>query len=167
MIIKYTNFSDGIHSFQLSDLVSNLGLEELFVGDVIVDCKMDKSIHQIVLDCDLSVNAKLVCDRCAIDIETNLTSHFQISYLFSRDTVKSDEYNVKYLSADQEKIDLKDDIYEYAELSIPLKSLCNEECKGLCPQCGINLNENKCNCKFEPSHDVWEPLKKLKGKFNN
>ena len=167
MIIKYTNFSDGIHSFRLSEPVKNLGLEELFFGNVEVDCKMDKSLHQIVLDCDLLVHSKLVCDRCAVEFETNLTSHFQISYLFSRETVKSDEYNVKYLSPDQEKINLKDDIYEYAELSIPLKRLCKDDCQGLCPHCGKNLNEEKCNCKYETTHDIWEPLKKLKDKFNN
>jgi uncharacterized protein len=167
MIIKYTTFSDGIHNFQLSAPVRNLGLEELFFGNVEVDCKMDKSSHQIVLDCDLLVHYRMVCDRCAAEFETNLTNHFQISYLFSREIVKSDEYNVKYLSPDQEKINLKSDIYEYAELSIPLKRLCKDDCKGLCPHCGKNLNEEKCDCKDETTHDVWEPLKKLKGNFNN
>ncbi|MCX6168019.1 MAG: hypothetical protein NTX65_01665 [Ignavibacteriales bacterium] len=56
MIIKYTTFSDGIHNFQLSAPVKKLGLEELFFGNVEVDCKMDKSHHQIVLDCDLLVH---------------------------------------------------------------------------------------------------------------
>ena len=167
MIIKYTNFSDGIHNFQLSEPVKNLGLEELFFGNVDVNCRMDKSAHQIVLDCGLTVYAKLICDRCASEFETNLTSHFQISYLFSREKVESDNYNVKYLSPDQEKINLRDDIYEYAELSLPLKNLCKEDCLGLCSHCGINLNESKCNCKDEIINDVWEPLQKLKGKFNN
>lgn len=167
MIIKYTNFSDGIHSFQLSEPVKNLGLEELFFGNVDVNCRMDKSPHQIVLDCDITVHSKPICDRCASGFESNLTSHFQISYLFSREKVESDDYNVKYLSPDQEKINIRDDVFEYAELSIPLKKLCKEDCQGLCSHCGINLNEAKCNCKNEIINDVWEPLQKLKGKFNN
>ncbi len=167
MIIKYTNFSDGIHNFQLSEPVKNLGLEELFFGNVEVDCRMDKSPHQIVLDCQLNVHSKLNCDRCASEFETNLTNHFKISYLFTKNKVESDEYDVKYILPDQEKINIKDDVYEYAELSIPLKKLCMEDCKGLCSHCGINLNTAKCNCKTEIINDVWEPLKKLKGKFNN
>ena len=167
MIIKYTNFSDGIHNFQLSEPVKNLGLEELFFGNVEVDCRMDKSLHQIVLDCDLTVHSKFECDRCASEYETNLTSHFQISYLFSREKLESDEFNVKYLSPDQEKINIRDDVFEYAELSIPLKKLCRDDCKGLCSHCGVNLNEMKCDCKDEIVNDVWEPLNKLKGKFNN
>lgn len=167
MIIKYTNFSDGIHNFQLTEPVKKLGMEELFFGNVDVDCKMDKSPHQIVLDCDLTVRSKMICDRCTSEFETNLTSHFQISYLFSHEKIESDDFNVKYLSTEQEKIDLREDVREYAELSIPLKRLCREDCKGLCLHCGINLNEKICDCKNEIINDVWEPLKKLKGNFNN
>lgn len=192
MIIKYTNFLDGIHEFQFSEPVKNLRfpesarslrssagilrkspsdlrespsdlplLEAEFFGDVDVKCKMDKSAHQIVLDCDILVHSKMICDRCAIEYETNLTNHFQISYLFSQGIIDSDEYNVKYISPEEDKINIKNDVYEYVELSIPLKKLCKEDCKGLCPHCGKNLNEEKCNCKDEITHDVWEPLKKL------
>ncbi|MEW6702902.1 MAG: DUF177 domain-containing protein, partial [Bacteroidota bacterium] len=176
-----TNFSDGIHEFQFSEPVKNLrilgsvkrlhrshsGHSDLplpvteFFGDVDVKCKMDKSSHQIVLDCDILVHSKMICDRCATEYETNLTNHFQISYLFSREAIDSDEYNVKYISPEEDKINIKDDVYEYAELSIPLKKLCKENCKGLCPHCGKNLNEEKCNCKNETTRDVWQPLKNL------
>ena len=43
-----------------------------------------------------------------------------------------------------------------------MKRLCKDDCKGLCPHCGKNLNEEECNCKIETTHDVWEPLKQLK-----
>ncbi|MEK6552600.1 MAG: DUF177 domain-containing protein [Bacteroidota bacterium] len=161
MIIKYTNFSDGIHSFHLSESVKNLGLEELFFGNADVECRMDKSPHQIVLDCDLTVHSKMICDRCAKDLETKLTNHFQISYLFSRDLHETDEYNLKYLSPEDDKINIRNDVYEYAELALPMKRLCKDDCKGLCPHCGKKLNEEECNCKIESAHDVWEPLKQL------
>jgi len=167
MIIKYTNFSDGIHSFQLSEPVKNFGLEELFFGNVVLDCKMDKATHQIVLDCDLILKSKMICDRCAKEFENSLRTHFQITYLFSKEVNESDDFNVKFLSPEQDKINLTNDVYEYAELSIPLKKLCREDCKGLCPHCGKNLNEEQCDCKSEIVPDVWEPLKKLKDKFNN
>ncbi len=167
MIIKYTNFSDGIHGFQLSEPVKNFGLEELFFGNVILNCKLDKSPHQIVLDCELVLESDMVCDRCTKEFVADLTSYFQITYLFSRELQESDDFNVKYLTPEQDKINLNNDVYEYAELSIPLKKLCTEDCKGLCPHCGINLNEEQCNCKNEIVPDVWEPLKKLKDKFNN
>jgi uncharacterized protein len=162
MIIKYTNFSDGIHNFTLSDSVANLGLENLFFGDVIVDCKMDKSPHQIVLTCETKAKTRFICDRCSEQYEAELKSGFVISFLFTKSESMEENFNVRYLSPEQDKIDIKEDVFEYAELSIPMKRLCSEDCKGLCPKCGINLNEKKCNCKFEIENDIWAPLKKLK-----
>lgn len=167
MIIKYTNFSNGVHSFKLSESVKKLNLEEMFFGDVDLDVKMDKSSHQIVLDCDLIVKCRFDCDRCGIETEKELNNHFQISYLFSKEKVETDEYNLKFLSPEEDKIDLHEDVFEYANLSVPLKKLCSEDCKGLCPRCGKDLNKSKCNCKTEPMNDVWAPLQALKGKFNN
>ncbi len=166
MIIKYTNFSDGIHDFRLTESAKNLELEDRFFGNVLVDCKMDKSPHQIVLSCNLILQANLVCDRCGKEFEKNLTNHFQISYLFGRDSAKNDDFNLKFLSKDQDKMNIRDDVFEYAELALPMKILCSDECKGICPICGKNLNEETCNCKTEIDNGIWEPLKKLKDKLN-
>ncbi len=162
MIIKYTNFSDGIHQIIFDEPVEKVGLEELFFGNVQVDCRMDKSQHQIVLNCEAVVNSKMVCDRCNSEFNTKLYANFQLSYIFSKNPVVSEDYNVKYISADQDKIDISKDVYEYTELSIPMKKLCSDECKGLCSVCGINMNQGKCDCHLEKTNDIWEPLKKLK-----
>jgi uncharacterized protein len=47
-------------------------------------------------------------------------------------------------------------------LSLPLKPLCSEACKGLCPVCGINLNTSSCECKKDVTDPRWEKLKSLK-----
>ena len=162
MIIKYTNFSDGVHQFRLSEKVEKLGLENLFFGSVSVDCKMDKSPHQIVISCEISAKTKLVCDRCNQEYETELKNNFLLSFLFSKSDVESEDFNFRYLSPEHDKIDLSKDVYEYAELSLPMKNLCKEDCKGLCSRCGTNLNFEQCNCKTVIENDIWAPLKKLK-----
>ncbi|MEW6652037.1 MAG: DUF177 domain-containing protein [Bacteroidota bacterium] len=167
MIIKYTNFSDGLHEFNLSEPSKKLGLEDLFFGDVFIFCKMDKSPHQIVLDCSLSANAKYDCDRCAKESIKEVSTHFLLSFMFTKEKHKSDDFNFKMLSPEEDKIDLSADVYEYAELSLPMKKLCEEDCKGLCSKCGINLNEKSCNCVLTIENDIWAPLKSLKDKFNN
>lgn len=154
MIVKYTNFSDGIHQFALTESAKKLELAAPFFGNVEINCKMDKSPHQIVLDCDLLLHSKLICDRCAQEFESDLTNHFQISYLFSKESQKVDDFNFKFLSPDQNKIDITEDVFEYADLSIPMKKLCCDDCKGLCPTCGTNLNVKKCSCKKEIIQDV-------------
>jgi uncharacterized protein len=167
MIIKYTNFSNGVHEFRLSETVKRLGLDEMFLGDADLDVKMDKSSHQIVLDCDLTVKIKFECDRCDNKTEQELKNHFQISYIFASEKIESDDFNLKILSPEEDKIDLREDVFEYAELSVPLKKLCNEDCKGLCSSCGKDLNTGPCSCEKMKDTDIWKPLQNLKEKFNN
>jgi uncharacterized protein len=47
-----------------------------------------------------------------------------------------------------------------------MKKLCSEDCKGLCPSCGKNLNDGPCNCAEEIIDPRWELLQKLKTKNN-
>jgi uncharacterized protein len=52
-------------------------------------------------------------------------------------------------------------------LAVPLKVICNENCKGLCPHCGANQNAERCSCA-EPVEDPrWTPLKDLRSKLGN
>ncbi len=167
MIIKYTNFSDGLHEFKLFESSKKLGLEDFFFGDVEVDFKMDKSPHQIILNCNLKAQTKYDCDRCAAETIKEVNNHFLLSFMFTKDKQESDDFNFKMLSPEEDKIDISSDIYEYAELALPMKKLCDEECKGLCPKCGVNLNEKPCDCDLTLKNDIWAPLQSLKNKFNN
>ena len=69
--------------------------------------------------------------------------------------------------AGDEIIDLTEGIREEIILGLPLKNLCSEDCKGLCPVCGMNLNEGTCTCdrsKVDPRWSVLERLKKREEK---
>jgi len=167
MIIKYTNFSDGLHQFNLTAKAEKLGLEDLFIDEVIVECKMDKSPHQIVLNCSLFAKVKYECDRCSKETERAVSNQFMLSYLFSKEKQVSDDFNLKIITPDEDKIDLSGDVFEYAELALPMKKLCYDDCKGMCSKCGKNLNEVSCNCDLTIENDIWAPLKSLKDKFNN
>lgn len=165
MIIKYTNFSDGIHQIKFTEPAEKLGFNDQFFGLVNVDCRMDKSVHQIVLDCCISIDSQMICDRCTAEFSADINSHYTMTYILSKEHEISDEPNFRFLSVEADKIDIRKDVFEYIQLAIPMKKLCKDDCKGLCPRCGSNLNEKKCGCKTDISNDVWEPLRKLK--FNN
>ncbi|MFH1368189.1 MAG: DUF177 domain-containing protein [Elusimicrobiota bacterium] len=67
-------------------------------------------------------------------------------------------------SSNLEEINLEDEIRQIMILNTPLKPLCVEECKGLCPQCGKNLNNansDACCCSTEQTDPRWDTLKKL------
>jgi len=46
-------------------------------------------------------------------------------------------------------------------LSIPMKLLCREDCQGICPGCGANLNQEACRCGEKPGDPRWEKLREL------
>ncbi len=69
----------------------------------------------------------------------------------------------------EEEVDLTPEIREDILLAMPARFKCSEECKGLCPGCGVNLNTEKCRCgtkrkkgKQPPENDAWSALDGLK-----
>ncbi len=168
MKIKFTNYKNGLHQFDFKSDAGELGVEDKFIGNVLLNCEMDKSSTQIVLNCNLQITAKHICDRCTAEFEEKIETNFKNIYFIAhkKNSDEVDESGVYYLSPDDDKIDLSGDTVENAILKIPMKILCKEDCKGLCSICGINQNENKCNCEIDTSNPVWDKLLELKGKLN-
>ncbi len=73
---------------------------------------------------------------------------------------KPEEPDVFFID-EAHRLDLEDPMREYALLSIPMLPLCREDCKGLCPQCGANLNDGPCDCDTEQVDDRLAALKHL------
>ena len=165
MIIKITSYPVGIHALNFEKSVKELELGSQFVDKLILTCELNKSHHQIVIDCNLIISAQLNCDRCNDNFKKEFNSKFTLLYLFDKSKVVDEDTNVKYLPSTADKIDLSEDVFDYANLALPMKKLCSEDCKGLCLRCGVNLNHDKCSCNDENIDPVWEPILKLKDKL--
>ncbi len=109
----------------------------------------------IELDANAHARLQMVCDRCAEDFQTDLD--FDISESFKEienipDENEPDEESqnpdITYFSGDS--ISLEECVYTGLVLSLPGKRLCKEDCKGLCPNCGANLNIAECTCDTRP-----------------
>jgi len=61
---------------------------------------------------------------------------------------------------------LEDALREQVLLSVPLRVLCREDCKGLCPTCGKNLNLERCSCANEVPDVRWTALKEIRSKLD-
>lgn len=166
MKIKISNLSEGIHPFSFNELVGEVGLEIPFFGMVAVNGELNKLHNQIILDANISVNANFECDRCNASYNTTIKSSYRMVYLFGKEDYDEDELNVTYLSIDADKIIIDKDVRDYSLLSIPMKKLCYEDCKGLCYKCGKNLNEGECTCSTDETDIRWQPLIDLKKKLN-
>ncbi len=92
-----------------------------------------------------SLRFDAVCDRCAREFSRDMTvpvEHILVSEL-------NEEDNDEFILAEGMQLDVEQLVLEDILLSLPMKTLCKEECKGMCSQCGKNLNDGPCDCKKE------------------
>lgn len=97
----------------------------------------------VTLNADVSLEFEAPCDRCAEDISRVLEYQFTHNLITSLNNGENDDF----ILVSDLRLDLDELITEDINLSLPSKFLCSEDCKGLCPQCGQNLNKSQCNCK--------------------
>jgi DUF177 domain-containing protein len=168
MYIKIANLSDGVYDYELNEPLSEFELGEPFIGNIKIAVRLSKIQNQIVLNASFSIDASLTCDRCAKDFKRVLNNSYQMVYILGKQLQDGEnDFNISYLPADADKIFIDSDVRDYALLSIPMKKLCREDCKGLCPKCGKDLNEGKCTCTEEEIDERWAPLLELKKKLNS
>ena len=149
MFFKYTNLDEGLHQIQLKKPVEELEMYPPFVGEIVVDCNIDKSVRQIVLNCEAECEAEFICDRCNDTYSEILIVDFTLIKVFNEANAGTEDSNVEYLPPDVSTIDITKDLREFMLLSVPMKKLCSDDCKGLCINCGANLNREKCSCTVE------------------
>ncbi len=162
MFIKHTNYEVGVHEIILSESAKSIDMLEPFYGDVVVECTLEKTSSQILLSCKTTAKARLTCDRCNEEYDTEIKNKFNALYFFDKSKVTEEDDDVFYISRDNDKLDISKIVRDYSYLAIPMKKLCREDCKGLCPHCGANLNYEKCTCETETDNPIWNKLKQLK-----
>ena len=158
MIIKISNLSDGSYNYKFEGKVAEIGLSEPYTGKYKTNIELSKFQDQIILNSETKIKAGMVCDRCSEKYDQVIKSEYKMVYLLRGTEEENESTDIVYLNSDADKINIKDDIRDYALLALPMKKLCTEDCKGLCYRCGKNLNEGACEC----NENKWKPLLKLK-----
>ncbi len=105
------------------------------------------------------------CDRCLATAQYPLDNAFDLFYRpppnLDADEVKIDEGEAEIGFYEGLGLELADVIKEQILLALPLKRICREDCKGICPICGVNRNEVACDCHVKPADDRWGALRNL------
>lgn len=79
----------------------------------------------------------------------------------SEEGEEENEDNLFFLQYNERSIDITNFVRDAVILSIPLKPVCDAQCKGLCPVCGENKNERDCGCVEKQTDPRWQSLSKL------
>ena len=106
---------------------------------------------------DVTVVFTTACARCAEPVSGEVSFSFEKD--IATDDVSAD--NDDYIFLDDKKLDLVEPALEQMMIEMPSKTLCREDCAGLCVKCGKNLNFGKCSCKEETGDPRLAILKTL------
>ena len=106
---------------------------------------------KVQIQCEGSVTLSIPCDRCLEPVEINID--FNVDDVIEFNKTESDEEQEEKDYIDGYNLDVDRLIFGELLVSIPGKILCREDCKGLCPVCGTNLNVAECGC----DRDVLDP----------
>ncbi|MEE8419657.1 MAG: DUF177 domain-containing protein [Dehalococcoidales bacterium] len=122
--------------------------------------------RSILVKGEINAASEINCGRCLSPFKEEVTLHIEEEYFPSSDIINGtllpepDEPGV--FTIDENGImDLTEAIRQYTVLVSPMKPLCSEDCAGLCPVCGTNLNQASCGCTRQPADGPWAKLSEL------
>ena len=105
------------------------------------------------------------CRRCLTPVAADVA--VKVTALFSHEAGAADDPETYEVAPDATAVDLTPAVREELFLSIPRYLECREDCRGLCPRCGKDLNAGPCGCAPDAVDPRWQALAALKDKFRD
>jgi len=138
------------------DLLQDMGAA--FLEPVKVDLVVRNTGRLFVAHGELHTCMSLLCSRCLEYLVYPIAGTLDFTIMEAGEQGTSEDV----LILDQDEVDLQPLIEEIMVTEIPLIPLCNSDCSGLCPICGINRNTASCDCARDSIDPRWEKLKNLR-----
>ncbi len=130
-----------------------------------------RALEDIRLVGDFSTQLELRCARCLEPLVRHVAGDFDLIYRplgadagIEERSIRGAEAEIGYYQG--EGLLLEDVLREQVLLAVPLKAVCSESCKGLCPRCGKNLNLEACTCQPVPDQR-WNALDQIREKLKH
>ena len=107
---------------------------------------------------EISAEVERICSRCLEPFTEKINKTTELVFLKEEDAVENDEDHYIYQN---DKIELLEIVLSEVASELTMKPLCDTDCKGLCPVCGQNRNNNSCECQKDEYDPRMLILKKL------
>jgi len=138
-------------------------------GNIEGDITVVREYKNIRVTGRITAPLALCCSRCLTGytsfVDTSFTLFFRKETavaISAEDELELGEMDLMSSTYSGDDIDLTHEIEEQVAMEIPSKPLCSEACKGLCHECGIDLNSSSCSCSKEPVRLAFNALKDFK-----
>ena len=144
-------------TFQPSEAAEGVAADEAYTiaapVHLVMDIHKDGDAYRV--SGRVTTRLRLECGRCLDAFEIPVDSPFELRYVpepaashaagAADQEMSEDDLTTAYYR--EEKIDLGELMHEQFVLALPMKPLCSDDCRGLCPHCGTNLTKGACDCK--------------------
>jgi DUF177 domain-containing protein len=132
------------------------GAEFRQVGDLKLDAVAELIGAEIHVRGHVGTVVEHACDRCLAAVAFPVERELDLFYRPMKEIAREEEIEIGEDESEvafypDEGIELADVVSEQVILSMPMKVVCQPDCKGLCPVCGANLNSETCNCSQQAS----------------
>jgi len=140
-----------------------------FTSPITYDVTAAREFDHLRVAGSVHTSVSLCCSRCLATFESEIKSDFTI--FFRRGTVEEaaseeetelSEQDLISATYSGDEIDLTHEIEEQVAMEVPLQPLCGRNCKGLCPECGTDLNQASCSCSDKQFNFKFSALKDFK-----
>ncbi len=131
------------------------------------ECHLLRTRQGVLTRCKLDTMVEQACNRCLEHYDQSLHVEFEEEFIQTVDVTtgvaldRPEDPGAFTIDA-RHILDMTEAVRQYALMAVPFKVLCRDDCAGLCPRCGKNLNEGPCGCPEEGTDPRWSALDKLK-----
>jgi uncharacterized protein len=160
MKISIKDLSEGIHEFKKHIPHQDLKLTEAekYPDPLQIDIFIDRIEQLFRFKIGIKTKSLYICDRCLDEFYFNFDETVEQLYQLGHSDLDEDN-EIIILPENTIELDITPTIQDVFLISRPLKLLCREDCKGLCANCGVNLNHKNCNCQNKNADPRLEKLK--------
>lgn len=131
------------------------------VGPLELRLEAQEATHDVVVLGSMHGEAEIACRRCLTSVRTPIDQELILLFRAGVAPVEAEAEEIYPLPPRGQELDLSEAIREHLLLAVPEYIECRAACKGLCPHCGVNLNEMTCNCETVDVDDRWAALRRL------
>lgn len=149
-------------TFETCHPALEIGEGRRFPDVIKIVAKMSPAGSDYLLDLIVKSRCEFICDRCGNLFDRIIEGRVHTLFTFRSEEANVEDDDVRVLDPGTDEIDIRTDVLDALILSVPAKMVCSDSCKGLCPHCGVNLNESTCQCMADETDSRWDALRNLK-----
>ncbi|MEE9166028.1 MAG: DUF177 domain-containing protein [Candidatus Neomarinimicrobiota bacterium] len=164
MKLRGTDMLEESETLALMLDASDLGLDDMnLVSETItVEMRVNQTESDIVMRARATLVARETCDRCLSPFDSRMDVTFQLMLTEKELLLEGGkDSDIYFFPANEQELNLGPPLRDAILLERSMKQVCSETCRGICPQCGTNLNQDTCDCGENGVDERWAALRQI------